>query len=135
MSNGGGFTGLLACRLPGRIAAFAPVAGAFYPQSGPCTPPSHAALLDIHGSADTVIPYTGTPAKGLPALPDWLAAWAKRDQCGSSTSSTSGKVTHIKWQGCVLEHFKVDGLGHAWPSSGPDATSEIRRFFSAHPKG
>jgi polyhydroxybutyrate depolymerase len=28
-SNGGGFTGVLACRMAGRIAAFAPVSGAF----------------------------------------------------------------------------------------------------------
>ena len=31
-SNGAGFTGILACRMADRIAAIAPVAGAFYQQ-------------------------------------------------------------------------------------------------------
>ncbi|WP_370942312.1 PHB depolymerase family esterase [Amycolatopsis sp. cg5] len=132
-SNGGGFTGLLACRLADRIAAFAPVAGAFYSEAGACNPTRHVPIKDFHGTADTVIPYTGNPDKGLPSIPSWLAAWAVRDGCDGSTSRVEGRVTYRQWQGCSLEHVKIDGLGHDWPAADPDASALIWQFFTAHP--
>jgi polyhydroxybutyrate depolymerase len=52
-----------------------------------------------------------------------------------------------KWLGCdrwsTLEHYRVEGAGHVWPSTRPnndsatptviDATPVIWRFFRAHP--
>ncbi|WP_103338944.1 alpha/beta hydrolase family esterase [Amycolatopsis sp. CA-126428] len=148
-SNGGGFTGVLACRLAGRIAAFAPVSGAFYPQGGACHPSRPVPVLDFHGTADTTIPYAGNPAKGLPAIPDWLAAWSTRDGCRPAPvpwTPVAGVVAE-KWLGCdrrgALEHYRVEGAGHVWPSTRPnndsatptvlDATPVIWRFFRAHP--
>ncbi len=144
-SNGGGFAGVLACRLPGRIAAFAPVSGAFYPQGGACHPSRPAPILDFHGTADTTIPYDGNPAKGLPAVPDWLAAWSTRDGCRPdpvSWTPVAGVVAQ-KWLSCALEHYRVEGAGHVWPSTRPnadsatptviDATPVIWRFFRSHP--
>ncbi|GAB3716298.1 PHB depolymerase family esterase [Amycolatopsis oliviviridis] len=143
-SNGGGFVGVLACRLPGRIAAFAPVAGAFYPQGGECHPSRPAPILDFHGTADTTIPYTGNPAKGLPTLPDWLTAWADRNGCFPRPIEYSPKadVTVQRWLGCSLQHYRVEGAGHVWPSTGPnndsatptviDATPVIWKFLLAH---
>lgn len=148
-SNGGGFVGLLACRLPGRIAAFAPVSGAFYPQGGSCEPSRPAPILDFHGTADTTIPYTGNPAKGLPPIPDWLAGWSTRDGCFPKPvqwTPVAGVVAQ-KWLGCdhrsTLEHYRVEGAGHVWPSTQPnndsatptviDATPVIWRFFRSHP--
>ncbi|MFD8499114.1 alpha/beta hydrolase family esterase [Amycolatopsis sp. NPDC059657] len=142
-SNGGGFVGVLACRMPDRIAAFAPVSGAFYPQSGACDPSQRAPIIDFHGTADTTIPYTGNPAKGLPALPDWLAGWASRDRCHGSVSWSDGPVTYQHWLGCPLAHVRIEGLGHVWPSRTPnndsatptviDATPMIWEFFLTHP--
>lgn len=148
-SNGGGFTGVLACRLAGRVAAFAPVAGAFYPQGGPCHPSRPAPILDFHGTADTTIPYDGNPAKGLPPIPAWLAAWSTRDGCRAdpvSWTPVPGVVAR-KWLGCdhpgALVHYRVEGAGHVWPSTEPnndsatptviDATPVIWCFFRAHP--
>ena len=148
-SNGGGFTGVLACRLAGQIAAFAPVSGAFYPQGAPCHPARPAPILDFHGTADTTIPYDGNPAKGLPAIPDWLAAWAGREDCRTgpvSYSPVRGVVVQ-RWIGCdrpgEVVHYRVEGAGHVWPSTTPnndsatptviDATPVIWRFFLAHP--
>ncbi|GAA5148408.1 PHB depolymerase family esterase [Pseudonocardia eucalypti] len=149
-SNGGGFVGLLACRLPDRIAAFAPVSGAFYPEGGPCNPPRPASILDFHGTADPTIPYRGIPAKGLPALPEWLAGWAARDGCATPPGERTehgGTVRVFRWQPCgqgtELEHYRVEGLGHDWPSTRPnldsevptvlDATPVIMEFFARHP--
>lgn len=148
-SNGGGFVGVLACRLPQRIAAFAPVSGAFYPQGGDCEPTRPAPILDFHGTADTTIPYTGNPAKGLPSITDWLTAWAQRDGCRPRPVSRDegDSVTVQRWRGCDsrsdLVHYRMNGLGHVWPSTVPnedsqtptaiDATPIIWRFFQRHP--
>ncbi|WP_425386974.1 alpha/beta hydrolase family esterase [Amycolatopsis benzoatilytica] len=146
-SNGGGFVGVLACRMAGRIAAFAPVSGAFYPQGGACEPSRKVALLDFHGTADTTIPYAGNPAKGLPSIPDWLSGWAERDQCVAGPVSTSPvhNVVIQRWPGCSLVHYRMIGAGHVWPSTHPNADSEtpsaldatpvILQFFRAHRLG
>jgi len=146
-SNGGGFTGVLACRMSGRIAAFAIASGAFYPQGGACRPRRPAPIVDFHGTADTTIPYAGVPAKGLPPIPGWLAGWADRDGCKARPAvRTEGTVEISRWRGCEhgseLIHYKVDGMGHAWPSTSPnldsatpaplDATPIVMRFFARH---
>jgi polyhydroxybutyrate depolymerase len=148
-SNGGGFVGVLACRLASRIAAFAPVSGAFYPQGGACHPSRPVPILDFHGTADTTIPYTGNPEKGLPTIPGWLAAWSTRDGCrfGPVSWTPVKGVVAQKWLACergaTVEHYRVEGAGHVWPSTKPnldsatptviDATPVIWRFFRSHP--
>jgi polyhydroxybutyrate depolymerase len=147
-SNGGGFVGVLACRMAGRFAAFAPVSGAFYPEGGACHPSRDVPILDFHGTADTTIPYTGNPAKGLPSIPDWLAGWSTLDGCKSRpvTYTPQKGVTVQKWLGCddgsTVQHYRVEGAGHVWPSTKPnndtatpsviDATPVIWDFFRHH---
>jgi polyhydroxybutyrate depolymerase len=58
-SQGGSMVWYLACRMPRRFAAFAPIAGAFWeplPESceGPRPP-----LIHIHGTSDTTVPLAG----------------------------------------------------------------------------
>jgi polyhydroxybutyrate depolymerase len=76
-SNGGGMSGYLACSLAGRIAAVAPVSGNFYALPGGCHPSRPIPLLDIHGTADPLLPYQGIstaldPPWPLPSIPQWL---------------------------------------------------------------
>lgn len=148
-SNGGGFTGVLACRMSERIAAFAPVSGAFYPQGGDCEPDRAAPILDFHGTADGTIPYDGDPAKGLPPIPDWLASWAERNDCADEpvVRDHGNGVQVSTWRGCdrgsAVVHYRVEGLGHDWPSTHPnpdsdepavlDATPIVLDFFDRHP--
>lgn len=147
-SNGGGFVGVLACRMPERIAAFAPVAGAFYPQGGECRPNRPAPVLEIHGKADKTIPYEGDSAKGLPPIPQWLAAWAERNGCRVRpvVQDLGAGVERSRWVGCdrrgQVVHYAIASLGHDWPSTRPnpdsaepsvfDATPIILRFFARH---
>jgi polyhydroxybutyrate depolymerase len=60
VSNGGGFAARLGCELSSQIAAIAPVAGG-YRSLDPCHPDRPVAVLEIHGTADTVVPYDGKP--------------------------------------------------------------------------
>jgi poly(3-hydroxybutyrate) depolymerase len=96
-SDGGGFVNLMACSadLSTRVAAFAPVSGAYYnldvntsalcdPQTValPCRPGrSNIPILAFHGGGDTTIPYEGKFQKKacLPSIPHWIDSWAQRD--------------------------------------------------------
>ncbi|WP_433555007.1 alpha/beta hydrolase family esterase [Pseudonocardia xinjiangensis] len=123
-SNGAGFTGLLACRMAGRFAAIAPVAGAFYGQNGTdCHPSRPVPVIEFHGTADATIPYGGDAARGLPAITDWAAGWAARDGCRAepATSSLGADVTQSTWTGCKsgaeVRQVAIAGGGHTWPGA------------------
>ncbi|WP_439493792.1 alpha/beta hydrolase family esterase [Bosea sp. (in: a-proteobacteria)] len=58
-SQGGSMVWYLACRMPGRFRAFAPVAGAFWePLPASCTGP-RPALVHTHGTTDGTVPLAG----------------------------------------------------------------------------
>lgn len=120
-SNGGGMTGLLACALTGRFAAAAPVSGAFYPIEGGCRPTQPVPIIEIHGTADRVVPYTGTDR--LISIPEWLAGWSTRNGCSDSTTTTARTV----WTGCdaALEHIAVAGASHEYPTGSAEAVWEF----------
>ncbi|MFI6694312.1 alpha/beta hydrolase family esterase [Streptomyces sp. NPDC050433] len=123
-SNGAGFTGLLACRMADRIAAVAPVAGAFYPDTGEnCRPSRPVPVIDFHGTGDVTIPYAGDPERGLPAIPDWTAEWADRNDCRARphTSAIEPDITITRRTGCdhgaEVRHVAVKDGGHTWPGA------------------
>lgn len=144
ISNGGGFTARLACELSDRLAGVAVIAGgfAFLP---PCRPSRRVSVLEIHGTADRVVPYAGDPEKGegRGAVRLWLAAWARRDGCrhGPVRRATRA-VVRLTWRGCRdgtrLVHIAVVGGQHAWPGATPpdpgpspvDAGAEAWRFLA-----
>jgi len=152
-SNGGGFVGTLACSAEGgAFAAFAPVSGAFYtdnPGTHTQCSPSRAKLpmLEFHGGNDTTIPYTGGKGKGglLPDIDQWLGWWAERDGLSDKKvlPEYGGEVKHTVYGSgeCagLVQGYKVESLGHDWPSTKPnldsdtptviDATAVIMQFF------
>jgi polyhydroxybutyrate depolymerase len=122
-SNGGGFTALLACRMADRIAAVAPVAGAFYPATGEnCQPVRPVPVIEFHGTSDTRIPYDGG-VRDLPAIPDWVAGWAERNGCKARAADEriGHDVTVSAWTGCAeVRHVAIAGGGHTWPGADSD---------------
>jgi polyhydroxybutyrate depolymerase len=70
ISNGGFMATVLACRAADRIAAvalFAPGINGV----GECSPTRPLSVLEIHGTADTIVPYrngTGRPDEDIPAF-------------------------------------------------------------------
>ncbi|KAF9895276.1 hypothetical protein FE257_000179 [Aspergillus nanangensis] len=161
-SNGGGFSHLLACDpiASTRIAAFAMVSGAYYQQTSEadchptqvpikCNPGrSPVPVIEFHGTDDHTIPYDGEFRRGecLPAVAHFVQEWAHRDGLGRRNGTTElfeGKVQEYQYgtgdgEGTVT-HYRVEGLGHSWPSVKPnsdnpdgtylDATPIIMRFF------
>ncbi|MFC4947036.1 alpha/beta hydrolase family esterase [Pseudonocardia sp. GCM10023141] len=152
-SNGGGFTALLACRMQNRIAAFATVAGAFYPETRVgCGPGRPVSIVDFHGTADPTVGYDGEASshgEPLPPMMDWVQDWADHDHCGPAVTTTIGTdITEFAYPNCWgrsdVVHYRVAGAGHTWPGelvdSGPgSATQTIKAtqiawdFFMDHP--
>ncbi|CAI6093651.1 hypothetical protein V2G26_017230 [Clonostachys chloroleuca] len=147
-SNGGGFVGLLACsKEGGHFAAFAPSAAALYTDVNDqsCTPArSPLPIMETHGTADKTIPYEGGKGAGgpLPAIPDWLSRWAKRNKCDEPKTSDKGKgVTLQQWK-CggkenALRHWKLKDQGHDYPGRNNEhmwLSPKIIEFFNAHKK-
>lgn len=147
-SNGGGFVGKLACsELSARIAAYAPVSGAFYTNiSEPCNPArTIIPIIDFHGMADTTIPYYGGDNKlgfYLDPIPDVMRAWAQRQGCSDPTSPSDVKMKDEYWRGSwscadgsaeTIVAYNISGLKHAWPSTRPNADSETPTVLNATP--
>lgn len=155
-SNGGGFVGRLACNpeMSSRIAAFAPVSGAFYRDyMGPCYPSrSPIPELEFHGGADPIIPYYGgedRSGRGVTvSIPSWLHNWTIQDGCAPHAKNSTvvlpgvgGKsVRRTTWdckrQIGIVSHYFSETLGHVWPNeanAGYNATSVILDFFYGHP--
>jgi poly(3-hydroxybutyrate) depolymerase len=118
MSNGGFFANLLGCRLAGRLAAIAPVAGAM-PLAG-CVPAEPVAVLLLHGRADRLV--------RSPVVRAAHAWWTRADRCRASTEHDGC----VRDEGCAADVVYCEGAqAHRWPR---DATARIWRFFQSHPR-
>jgi polyhydroxybutyrate depolymerase len=140
VSNGGGLAALLGCEMSGRLAAIATVSGG-YGSLPPCRPDHRLSVLEIHGTADTVVPYHDPKGD----VRRWLGRWVSRDACRSTPVEHAyvARVTQFVWEPCrdgtVVEHFEIAGGQHAWPGATPpdpgpqtalSATKEAWSFFA-----
>ena len=147
-SNGGGFVGqVLACDegATKRVAAFAPVSGAFYLQDGtrdlpPCTPTKDRKVIPImefHGWKDKTIPYLGgLNTRGnanSSSIVKWVDSWVKRDgfdvNSNKTTKLCTGKgekvVIRYSWGDDEIVHYNNSNLGHVWPSTFPNEDGDV----------
>jgi polyhydroxybutyrate depolymerase len=149
-SDGAGFAASAACGIP-QIAAVATISGAFYQGENHCAAAGRPlSILNMHGTADPVVPYDGSSTRGLYATGSWLELWQRRDQCaGPGTSqSIAPDVIRTTWPSCAdgteVVNDRIIGGGHTWPgatvASGPGATTHsidaaqvMAAFFAAHP--
>ena len=118
MSNGGFMSHRLACDLSDRIAAIASVAGVN--ATTDCHPLRPVPVLDLHGTANPVVPYTGNPRDGWRSVDDTIAGWVARDGCtGSTTALATSDVTCVSHAPCAagaeVELCTIQGGGHTWP--------------------
>jgi polyhydroxybutyrate depolymerase len=144
VSNGAGFTARMGCELPTTFAAVMPVA-AGYKALDPCPATARASFLDIHGTADTVVPINGKKPDRKGNVARYTSTWAQRDGCSASrTTRPRALVTRVTYSGCDggtrVERVALSGTDHGWPrtnttgrlpSRNPskfDATTEVMRF-------
>jgi poly(3-hydroxybutyrate) depolymerase len=158
-SQGGGFVGRLACHpvLSRRIAAFAPVSGAYYidqlDTEADCEDPATVDIpcqqgrtaipvMAFHGGDDTTIPYGGEfQTYCLPDVRHWAEDWARRnglDVGRVSNSSIHGSDNGMSssWgNGLVNLVYDGDNIKHEWPSMLPNADNKGRTMAAFNASG
>lgn len=122
VSNGGGFAARLGCELSDRIVGIVVVAGGL-DHLPPCSPLRPVSVLEIHGTADQVVPYRGD-AGGRSSVRGWLAGWARRDGCRPTPRAAQrGAVLRLVWEACQggarVDHIALRGGMHQWPGATP----------------
>jgi polyhydroxybutyrate depolymerase len=153
MSNGGFMSYELACELSNRIAAIASVTGSMGPgMLLSCQPKHPTPAMQIHGTADGVVPYNG--ANFSLHIDSAVKYWVDYNNCNQTPVVTSvpntslidgSTVTHYAYNngnnGVSVELFKVALGAHTWPGSlfagtgtnhDIDASEEIWNFFSRY---
>lgn len=150
MSNGGFMSYKLACETP-RFAAVASVTGGFTnAMKNTCSPSKATPVMEIHGTADGTVPYTGS-AINL-HVDSVVAYWVAFNNCITTATTTNipntnttdgATAVHNMYaggtNGATVEFFKIIGGGHTWPGAAFNtgvtcmdfsASKEIWRFFS-----
>jgi polyhydroxybutyrate depolymerase len=146
LSNGGLMAQRLACDLSDRITAVASVSGGLVTNT--CNPSRPISVLEMHGTADSIVPFAGGSTAGLGYFPSAISVmkrWAILDGCAASPIVSQNGITRTStWRRCrggaqvVLD--AVLGADHSWfgpdadPRPGePDATAVVWDFFSHVP--
>lgn len=153
MSNGGFMSFTLACACADRIAAIASVTGSMtILQHGSCMPARPVPVMQIHGTADLIVPYNGnTQFLHIDSL---ISFWYNRNGCSGNpivtpipdiNTSDGCTATRFDYTSCLenteVVLYKINGGGHTWPGSPINAgvtnrdfnaSLEIWKFFAKH---
>jgi polyhydroxybutyrate depolymerase len=124
VSNGGGFAARVGCEMASTFAAVAPVAGG-YSSLDDCPSGKRTSVLEIHGSADQIVPYEGRGPDHDGDVREYVSGWARRDGCDARPRIThpARYVTRVVHRHCdpgyAVEHVRLEGTDHGWPGARP----------------
>lgn len=142
MSNGGFMSHTLACELNDKIAAVASVTGSMNTlQYSSCNPARPVPVMQVSGTADATVPYTGGPTH-LP-IDTLVKYWVLKNNCNPTPQFSNVPNSNV-FDGCTAEHYvynggtagascelyKIIGGGHTWPGS-PITIGTTNQDFSA----
>ena len=139
-SNGGMMAYRLACDPNTQVLGAASVAGT---NMAGCQPARPLSFLEIHGTADRIVPYGGGSSPegesvGLPPFTpvtvsiDWMvdALGCAPEPVEQSTSRTTTALWTRCAEGSRVRLVTLEGAGHSWPTGRTfDATAAIADFF------
>jgi polyhydroxybutyrate depolymerase len=142
MSAGAFMANRLACDRADLISAIAPVSGTLG-TGVPCAPSRAVSVLQIHGTADPVVPYSGGGMIGrggaseIVSAPALTGLWAAQDRCASPPTPTPAEVPRLVAAGCAggaeVVLVSINGGGHIWPADQAISASQASaQFFAAH---
>jgi len=128
LSNGAGFSYLLACQLSDQITAAGGVAGAYLFPWGECRPSRPVPWILFHGTEDNIVPYEGGSSERhdypFPAIPGFASQWAESNQCHPNAQALppAGEISGVRYTECSNDaeviFYTVHGGGHSWPGGG-----------------
>lgn len=121
-------------------SAFAAMNGSGPSDAGPRRDAKPTPTIVFHGSADrTVHPVNGERIAAATLASGPEQTMLERKTGTARTRGYSREITTLLDGSILLEHWVVDGLGHAWSGGkpggsytdlqGPDASAEMVRFF------
>ena len=150
-SNGGFMSYRMACEHADRIAAIVSVAGATFADVSACKPSQPVSVLQVHGTSDTVISFTGGSILGhpYPGAQTSVTTWAAYNGCSAPAPDVGGEPLDFDelvagkdarvttFAGCALggsaELWTIDGGSHE-PKLTAEFASSIMDFLLTHPK-
>lgn len=147
-SNGGFMAHRMACERSTRIAAIVSLAGATFNLASQCTPTEAVSVLQVHGTADETIAYTGGTNAGYayPSAATSVGRWATYNRCAESRTAggnldldslLEGDETRIeRHDGCMggaAELWSIQGGRHL-PTLTPRWAVASIDWLMAHPK-
>jgi polyhydroxybutyrate depolymerase len=122
VSIGAGMAARVGCELSSRIAGLVLVSGG-YRSLPPCDTDRPISVLEIHGTADTTVPYEGRGPDHAGAVLPYVTAWATRDECKTVPTKTvvARHTLLYEWSGCasgaVVDEMRIYGGGHGLPNA------------------
>ena len=133
-SMGAGWSYELACNASDVFSAIAAVANQMAQiQIDLCSPDKPIPFLQIHGTADPIVPYDGFAAGDfpIPPAPATAAFWAEQNDCSpepqmkeltDSDPEDESTVTLFEYEDCdtnaPVRFYRVNDGGHTWPGGG-----------------
>ncbi|HTO53619.1 MAG TPA: PHB depolymerase family esterase [Myxococcota bacterium] len=155
LSNGGMLAFRLACEASDLFAAVGVVSGALAAPS--CAPGAPVSVIQIHGTADEIVPVGGGPGQTLtpagwvyPSTDAGLERWRELDGCDRLPDDSYRDGVRVRrYLGCrdgaEVRSYVIEDGKHAWFGSGKNAllfpeskevvaTATLWSFFAGHPK-
>ncbi len=149
MSNGAAMSSFVACAMPDRITAIAPVAASVFART--CPGVGAIPIISFRGTDDFCVPFEGGTSQcgqqfPVVAAKDAMKSWAEHDGCSMTPAEQqfSANVDTIAYSECADDTavvlFIIKGGGHTWPGAidvprlgatthEVNATDEIWQFF------
>jgi polyhydroxybutyrate depolymerase len=127
ISDGGDMAVAVACAAPSAVTAVVAVAPSVTPTC-PALPPT---VVEVHGTADPIVPFGGGGGDRPPPFQDTearsatarAAGWAATEGCGPTATTTrpAADLVAVRWPcaGRSVELLEVVGGGHTWPGAAP----------------
>lgn len=149
-SNGGFMSYRMACNASQHFAAIVSLAGAMFNQSTSCTPKEPVSILQIHGTQDKTILYTGGANLGrsYPSALTSVQYWSQYNQCSTQPQKAPtrldleknlpGTDTDVQMytrcaKGTSVELWSIQQGGHI-PTVTKHFAENIWKWMVQHPK-
>ena len=121
-------------------SAFAAMAGNVQGNRGPRSTGTGLRTIIFHGTADATVHPSNGERIARQALDNGSGQTIATEEQGSASGRSFTRSITASSEGMIeLEHWAIDGLGHAWSggqsagsyadAKGPDASAEMIRFF------
>ena len=131
------------CHMSDIFAASASYAGTMPMEPADCNPARFAPVMHIHGADDGIISYSETwgwkawdEVGEMMNIPGLVEYWSNKYNCQETADTATDSSTHTVHSSCDqevrVEHHRIEGLDHGWPSdiNGTSTHQVIWTFLS-----